>query len=302
MRIPFVAIAFIIRYFRISLLLTLGTAYASAQTSVLPDAKSADAARGLVRNAIFNYEKSRNSTNEYTFLSESIERELDANGKTQKQTSLRSARLRFADVTFGMVVERNGTRETEAALNESWQQRIPQLEEWATKTPAQRNAELAQRKRGRTEMDFLREMPDALDYQPLATETWQGRTLQVFAVSPRPGYKPQRREGKVWSQVKGKLWIDTRDQQIRQFEAMVMEDVSFGGFLASILKGTEFFIRRSPVDSQQWMNEELRMRFSAKVLLVKSIREENITRWSNWAHKRDAVDQRGQRNLTLPKW
>lgn len=61
------------------------------------------------------------------------------------------------------------------------------------------------------ERAFVREIPDAYDFQLEGEESIDGRSCWVISATPHPGFQPKDSQAKVLSKVRGKVWIGKQD-------------------------------------------------------------------------------------------
>src|SRR5581483_9654479 len=99
-------------------------------------------------------------------------------------------------------------------------------------TAAQRAERLAEyARRPEWQREAWRELPEAFDFRLTAEEVWAGFGLYVIEATPRRGYQPRSRTGKVLAHLEGKLWVDKQDYRLVKAEVEVVETISVGLFL-----------------------------------------------------------------------
>ena len=113
---------------------------------------------------------------------------------------------------------------------------------------------------------MLKEMVDAFDFRPAGEATVSGHDCWIFDAVPKAGYQPKTREAKVLSGMKGRLWIDKRQNQWVRVEAEVMRPVSLYGVLAKVGPGTHFFLEQAPVAGNLWLPTHFSMSVKASAL------------------------------------
>ena len=128
----------------------------------------------------------------------------------------------------------------------------------------------------------MREIPDALDFTALPEEAINGRAVLVWSFRPRPGYNAKTMGGRVYEGVSGKIWIDREERQLVKLEAEVTRDVTIGGFLAKIEKGTRFDLAQIRVEPSCWLPSHQLIRYGARILLVKGIHKYVDTHYRDW--------------------
>ena len=113
---------------------------------------------------------------------------------------------------------------------------------------------------------MLKEMVDAFDFRPAGEANINGHDCWVFDALPKPGYQPQTRETKVLSVMKGKLWIDKRQEQWVRVQAEVMKPVSMYGIIAKVGSGTHFFLEQAPIAGNLWLPTRFSVQVKASAL------------------------------------
>lgn len=113
---------------------------------------------------------------------------------------------------------------------------------------------------------MLREMVGAFEFR-LAGETKRnGRDCWVLEATPKPGYEPRTREGKVLAGMRGRMWVDKEEYQWVRVEAQVTRPVSLYGFFAKVGPGTRFELEQEPVSANVWMPKHFAVRVNASAL------------------------------------
>ncbi len=133
---------------------------------------------------------------------------------------------------------------------------------------------------------WLQELPDALEFRRLGAEERAGRPAEVYSFAPRPGYHASHPRAKAFEKVRGRLWLDQADGEIVKLDAEVIDTIQIGfGVLGRIEKGTHFELERKKWDIGVWFEEWQRVRFDVRVMLVKTLRQEIESRWSNLSQR-----------------
>jgi hypothetical protein len=233
----------------------------------------------ILANAVANYQRSARLMREFAALRHTERREFDDTGR---QTSLERwvQKIDFVDgVRVGWTIERDGKplsgeekARTEAAVRKA-------ATEWKSKSPAEREEAL---RKAEKETGYLNEFPHALVFAPLPEETLNGRPALVWSFKPKPGYKPKSMGGRVFEGVTGRIWLDRDELQLARLEAEVFKDVTVGGFLAKVEKGTRFELAQAKVEPGCWLPVRQSIRYGARILLVKNIHRSVDTRYSEW--------------------
>ncbi len=253
------------------------------------DATPGDPTRALVHQVVRNYEVSQKQLGDFLFDRRVRNRKLDAAGQVREESSVVVRRELIDEIAITRAIERNG-RPLPSSEQAEQEKRIDKaLAEYRKLSPADRDKRRQSASvTNNREMEFLREMPEAMDYQYLGSEFVEGREVLQFSMKPRSGYKPKGLAAKVFANVEGKLWIDKQAAEMVRLDAVVTNDTTVGGILAKVEKGTEFHIARKPVESV-YLPHRLRIRFGTTVLMVKSIRQETESDYVDYRRWRRAA-------------
>lgn len=247
-----------------------------------------DELRETVRRSLAGLRAESERADQYLYRTRNDRRELDAGGKVASQSSYVWERIEIDGFTFGRTLERDGkplSDRERADEEKAIQKRLAELRA-PVKTAGAAGGSGVSARRGPAGggQDWFQEFPDALDYRLLGQELLDGRPTLHLAASPRPGYQAKNMRARVFEKMKGELWIDLATSELAKVDAEMFDTVSVGfGVLGKIEKGTRFAMRRRVMTTdQQWFTEERTIRFSARVLLLKSIRTESTSLLSDY--------------------
>jgi hypothetical protein len=199
-------------------------------------------------------------------------REFNPDGALKSETVLDLRLDPWDEFVVTRVIARNGQPLSDKE-KASQEERLRKQVDAMRKNPPKSRAE--------REQSWMRELPDALVFRRAGVEDLGGRRTDVLTFEPRPGYKPKQMRAKLFEKVRGKIWMDQADDELVKLDLLVFDDVSFGfGILAKLEKGTHFEMQRRKWESGVWFEEWQRLRYEAR-LLIKPIRQEIETRWTN---------------------
>ena len=141
--------------------------------------------------------------------------------------------------------------------------------EWAAKSGrAQRDAyeKIAKKQKERNEL--IGATRTAFLYTWVADEPRGDRILSKYRMEPNPAYKPASRATSIFMKVRGHVWIDEADAELARVEAEVTDDVSFGGFLAKVYKGSHFMQERYEMAPGIWLPSFSQYDFDGRKLFL----------------------------------
>lgn len=124
---------------------------------------------------------------------------------------------------------------------------------WATEDGrAQRDAYEKLEKHRKDKGELIDATKTAFIYTFLARETRGDRMLMKFRMDPNPMYKPTSRATSIFAKVHGVAWIDEQANELAKVEVEVTDDISIGGFLAKVYKGSRFMQERWELAPGLW--------------------------------------------------
>jgi len=114
-------------------------------------------------------------------------------------------------------------------------------------------------------------------------ERFRGQDVLVFDFEPNPEYKPKNMEEKVVKELAGVVWVDEKAHDVARLEAYFVGDVRIaGGLLANLQKGTSFSFEQAYLNNEVWLPTYLEAHIGVRVLLVKGIKVNVVTRYSDY--------------------
>jgi hypothetical protein len=111
------------------------------------------------------------------------------------------------------------------------------------------------------------------------------RTQRVLAYDfePNPDFKPHTRAESLANKLSGSVWVDTGALEIVRLEAHVTENFNVvGGLLGSLKRGSAVIFEQEQVNGEVWLPLFADFNVGARVLLVSSLHERVIDRFSNY--------------------
>ena len=117
---------------------------------------------------------------------------------------------------------------------------------------AQREAYEKINKKQKERSDLIDATRTAFLYTFIAREPRGDRMLSKYRLAPNPEYKATSRATSMFGKVRGYLWIDEDAAQLARAELEVTDDISIGGFLAKVYKGSHLMQERYEVAPGLW--------------------------------------------------
>ena len=219
----------------------------------------------------------------YNFIERIRSSDLDSQGRF-RLTESKTHDVRMIDGTpYRLLLEVNGRRiaaeeqrRHEAEISDVAEAR--RKESTAERT-ARRNGFIRRRDRYRK---AIREIPDAFLFQLAGEEIVDSRACFVILAEPRPGYQPVDRHSKLFTAVKGKLWIDKSDYNWVRVDAELTDTVTFGWILVRIHRASQVSLTRTRLDEGVWLPRRMWYRVSMRVGLIKTYNVDTETTYSDY--------------------
>jgi len=223
----------------------------------------------------------------YTGRQATEETEFDGSGKVTKVDREEHTFFYLNGEEISTLVSKDGKplgEEEQAKQNEKTKKRI----EEAQRQQAKKNKKEEQgHEEGKDEKSddepgieiFLR----ACQFVNPRHERYRGQDVLVFDFEGNPEYRPKKLAEKVAQQLAGVVWIDEKQHEVARLEAYFVKDFRFaGGLLANLQKGTSFIFEQAFVNNEVWLPIYEEAHVGARVLLVKGIKVNEVTRYSDY--------------------
>jgi hypothetical protein len=248
--------------------------WSSPAPDLTPDARgmlSEEQMRSLLRltadNDLENDKRQRN----YTYIEREEQRNLDGKGRV-KSTEVRTSEVLMI---YGEQVERLISKDDkplstkDAAKEEKKIQKV--IDKREHESDKDRQKRLAKEEKDREDgRKFVLEVADAYNFHFLGTEKLEGRDSYVIDAEPRPGFQPKLKHANILPKFRFRAWIDKNDLQWTKLDAVCIDTVSFGLFLARIHKGTRVVLDQTRVNDEVWLPKRLDVKVDARVALLKN--------------------------------
>src|SRR5581483_5105447 len=169
-----------------------------------PDPSIRTDARQIIEPFVAATERNWQAQDRYTHMERDEDRRLDADGQV-KSTDVDVSRIILVNgAPFEQFLEHNGRP---LSPQEEAQQE-QKIEKQKHEAPEDREARLAKE---RENLSLIRELPAAFDFQVIGEDVVNGRPAYVLQATPRSGYQPHGKYGRIFSKVEGRLWVDKQD-------------------------------------------------------------------------------------------
>jgi hypothetical protein len=237
-----------------------------------PTTLSSDQIKELIRQAAEKDLENDKKEKDYNYTERVEEHRLDGKGATK------STEIRIYDVLqiYGEEAHRMVSKndkplsEKEARKEDEKIQKI--IDKRKDESDSDREKRLKKEEKDREhDREFVKEVADAYNFTYAGTEELQGREAYVIDAQPRPGFEPHTREGKILPKFRFRLWLDRAENQWVKLDAICIDTVSFGLFLARIHQGSRILVETTRVNDEVWLPQHVAVHFDAKLALLKNI-------------------------------
>ncbi len=174
-------------------------------------------------------------------------------------------------LTYRRLIDRNGVLLDPQELAEQdreYRERAADIQRQRVSEDAderQSREEDAARERGERR---ITDVVDTLQFRVDGRTVYNGVPAIVISFSPRPGAKPETREGRMAQRFVGTVWIHEAAAEVMHVEATSIDSISFGfGLLARVGSGAEATLTRQAVEPDLWMPTQLTLKGRGRAAL-----------------------------------
>lgn len=246
-------------------------------------AADAQDAREIVRKSVELDQANWLRMVNYTWIARSRERHFDAKNEVTSQHEEGWETLILAGQPYRRMLERDD-RPLPPEQQRKEQEKLDKIVAHIEKeTPEQTQHRLTDYERQRRrDREFLLELPDAYDFRMDPDEQIDGQDVWVIEGIPKPGYRAKSRDGRAFSKIRGKIWIEKAGYQWVRIEAQTTATISFGVFLARLNPGAKLVFEQTRVNDEVWLPKREFLSGSGRLGLLKRIAEDQEITWTNY--------------------
>jgi hypothetical protein len=214
-----------------------------------------------------NFESRKN----YTYQERTEVREYNTKGKLSK-TDIQTVEILILEgQPYEKLIARNDTPLSEKDA----QKEQKKLDQEVEKRKHQSAAEKAKLNKERLEeKKYLREFTEAFDFKIIGEEAVSGKPAWVISVTPKQGYRPKLSDAKMFTKLRGKVWIDKSEYHWVKAEGEAIDTLSFGFFLFRIAPGAKVSFEQTSVNGEVWLPSRITVRAEARIAVLKRMRAE----------------------------
>jgi hypothetical protein len=114
-------------------------------------------------------------------------------------------------------------------------------------------------------------------------ESLRGREVLAFDFEPRDDFEPKNIAENIASKLAGTIWVDEAALQVVRLEARITKKVKIGGgLLASLSPDSSIVMEQAKLNEEVWLPSFQEFNISAKVLLLKTVKQNSVSRFSDY--------------------
>jgi hypothetical protein len=214
-----------------------------------------------------NFESRKN----YTYQERTEVREYNTKGKLTKTDVQTVEVLILEGQPYEKLVARNDTPLAEKDA----QKEQRKLDNEVEKRKRQSAAEKAKLDKERLEeKKYLREFTEAFDFKIVGEEPVSGKPAWIISVTPKAGYRPKESDAKMFTKLRGKVWIDKGEYHWVKAEGQAIDTLSFGFFLFRVAPGATVSFEQTRVNGEVWLPSRISVRAEARIAILKKMHAE----------------------------
>jgi hypothetical protein len=238
---------------------------------LIASAALAQDANEIVRRAsdrdFTNFEARKN----YTYQERQEVREYNGKGKLTK-TEIETHEILILQ---GQPYEKLIARNDHPLSEKDAQKEQKKLDNEVEKRKKQSAAEKAKLEKERLEeQKYLREFTEAFDFKVIGEEAVSGKPAWVISVTPKQGYRPKLSDAKMFTKLRGKVWISKDEYHWVKAEGEAIDTLSFGFFLFRVAPGATVSFEQTSVNGEVWLPSRISVRAEARIAILKKMRAE----------------------------
>jgi hypothetical protein len=244
-------------------------------TSVAFGQTAAEIIQKSVGRDLNDFDRQKN----YTYQERTETRELDSGGAVEKTESETKEVMTLRGQRVSKVIAKNDKPLDEREARKEQERLDHTLERREGMSPTERAKREKEREENRK---FIARLPEAFTFTMDHEEKISGKPAWVIAADPNPDFKPTNMQEKIFSKVRGKVWIDKGEYQWVRAEMEVLDTISMGMALFRISPGGSIKFEQTRVNDEVWLPSHTLIRADARLAYVKKIRAEIEINYSGY--------------------
>ncbi len=237
----------------------------------------------IVRLAFEYDEQNDKLARNYTFHERDEERDFNKKGE-MKSTKSKTYDITMLDGShYQRLIARNDQPLSPKEERKEQRKLDKSIERMRKETPKQRAKRRAkEEKRKAEERKWIPEILNSFHFRLAGEETIDGIETYVVEADPKPGYKATFKKARFLTKLRGRMYIAKQDHAWVRIHAETIKKVSFGWALFRLGKGSVMEVNQRQINDEIWLVDRFRVRFKARLGLVKGFNREVVSTFSNY--------------------
>ncbi len=232
----------------------------------------------IVRKSLSSEISSQQRLENYTWEQKTTEKSFDQKGKLQATKIKVFEFLALDGSEYKRLIEEDGKPLTADNARKEQQKMDKEIARRKAESASQRQRRLDTHAKNRQEgIKFREEMLKAFTFKIAGEEQVKGLDCWKIQGEPNKGYVPQSRQGKMFlGKLQGTLWITKSNSDLMKVDAVSIDKITYGGFLASLSPGAHIALEMMRVNDELWHPENIRVSINARALVKRFNMEEEV--------------------------
>lgn len=244
-----------------------------------PAQESAPDALEIVRRSVDRDWTDFESRKNYTYQERTEFRQYARNGAAARVRSETHEIL----ILGGRPYERLTARDNKPLSAREERREQTKLDSELAKRQHESPAEQARYQKERTEeRAFIREIPDAFIFRLIGNDTVSNRAAWIIEARPKPGYRALHSRAKDFAKVRATISIEQDTYHWVKVDADVLSTISVDFGLLRVAPGSSMHFEQTRVNDEIWLPSSMRVRFEARLALLKVLRGKYDMRYSDY--------------------
>ena len=247
-------------------LLACGSALRAQDVPVAEAPAPTEAEKGALLDRVIANQK---KNDEATMVYERLERLEARKGPTGTPPEVKITRAVPAGTGTDKIPVGPDGKPIDAAAYRAELEKLERSLTWASgQGRAQRDAYEKMAKKQKERAELIDATRTAYVYTFVGRELRGDRMLAKYRMEPNPNYRATSRATSIFARTRGYVWIDEAAAQVARAEVEVTDDISIGGFLAKVYKGSHLMQERYEMAPGLWFPSYSQYDFDGRRLFV----------------------------------
>ncbi len=237
----------------------------------------------LVRRAVALQQSNAAREKSLAYRERVLNIDLDGNLNPRKSSEKVHDILLIDGTPQRILLEEDGQPQSaeELAASQDFLRRVVEIRKAESESERLQRLEAYERKQ-REFRDAVVEIPHAFNFELAGEEAIGGRLCYKLSATPRPGYQPHNRYGKIFTHTIGTIWIDKATGEWRRAEGQLRETVNLGWIFVQVQKGTKALAEQREFPRHGWLMSHLSYRSVVRVGFFLHYRSEHRSEFWNY--------------------